>query len=296
MSSTLLANAPVSWGVDYPDDPNNPRWPVVMTEIAEAGYRFTELGPYGYYPTDPGRLSEEFASRGLKVVAGFVFQMLHEPSAADGVLGVAKSTIDLLSAVGGNRLVTIDHISEARMATAGRADLARRLDPPRFRHMVSMIDRIADMALEKGVTPVVHQHAGCYIEFQDELESVLAALDPAKVGICIDTGHMAYAGIDPVAFYEANAARTQYFHFKDIDRVVHERVLAETVPFLDAVAQKIFCPMGKGVVDWSGLASALDRHGYDGAATVEQDIDPTVSLHPIADAKASLAYLRSVGF
>jgi inosose dehydratase len=296
LSSTLLANAPVSWGVDYPDDPNNPPWPVVMTEIAEAGYRHTELGPYGYYPTDPVRLSEEFASRGLEVVAGFVFQMLHEPSKSEQVLAVAKSTIDLLSSVGGTRLVTIDHISDVRMATAGRADLAQRLDPSRFRHMVGMIDRIADMALEKGVTPVIHQHAGCYIEFQDELEAVLAALDPAKVGICIDTGHMAYAGIDPVEFYEAHAARTQYFHFKDIDRRVHERVLADTVPFLDAVAQKVFCQMGKGVVDWAGLASALKRHGYDGAATVEQDIDPTVSLHPLADAKASLAYLRSVGF
>lgn len=296
LSSTLLANAPVSWGVDYADDPKNPRWSDVMSEIAEAGYRHTELGPYGYYPTDPVRLSEEFAARGLKVVAGFVFQMLHEPSKAEHVLAVAKSTIDLLSAVGGNRLVTIDHISDERMATAGRADLAQRLDPPRFRHMIGMIDRIADMALEKGVTPVIHQHAGCYIEFQDELESVLAALDAAKVGICVDTGHMAYAGIDPVAFYEANAGRTQYFHFKDIDRAVHERVLADKVPFLDAVAQKIFCPMGQGVVDWPGLAAALSRNGYDGAATVEQDIDPTVSLHPLADAKASLAYLRSVGF
>jgi inosose dehydratase len=296
LSSIKLANAPVSWGVDYADDPKNPAWPGVMDEIAEAGYGYTELGPYGYYPTDPERLAAEFARRGLKVVAGFVFQPLHDPAEADRVLAAATSTVDLLSAVGGDRLVTIDHISGRRMATAGRADLAERLDDARFRHMVDLVDRIADMALRKGVTPVIHQHAGCYIEFEDELDRVLYALDAEKVGICVDTGHMAYAGIDPVAYYRRHAKRTKYFHFKDIDREVHHRVLAEKVSFLDAVAQKIFAPMGKGVVDWPALATAMRENGYAGAATIEQDIDPTVSLDPLADARASLAYLRSVGF
>ena len=64
--SINLANAPVSWGVDYAEDPKNPPWEKVMTEIADAGYRYTELGPYGYYPTDPARLRAEFERRGLR--------------------------------------------------------------------------------------------------------------------------------------------------------------------------------------------------------------------------------------
>lgn len=291
-----LANAPVSWGVDYADDPKNPPWARVMSEIAEAGYAHTELGPYGYYPTDPQALQAEFAKRGLTVTAGFVFQPLHDPAKAEAVMDVALRTVDLLSAVGGRYLVTIDHISEARMATAGRADLAPRLEARLRGHMVDLIGRIADMALEKGVTPVIHQHAGCYIEYEDEFEALLARLDPARVGICLDTGHMAYAGIDPIAFYGRHAARVKYFHFKDIDRAVHARVLRERIPFLTAVEQKVFCPLGRGVVDWPRLAEVLRRHGYGGAATIEQDIDPTISLHPIEDAKASLAYLRAAGF
>ena len=69
-----LANAPVSWGVDYPDAPGNPPWPRVMSEIAAAGYAYTELGPYGYYPTDPEALRAELAKRRLTIVAGFLFQ------------------------------------------------------------------------------------------------------------------------------------------------------------------------------------------------------------------------------
>jgi inosose dehydratase len=291
-----LANAPVSWGVDYADDPKNPAWPRVMDEISAAGYGYTELGPYGYYPTDPGVLRPEFDRRSLTVIAGFVFQDLHSPEKAESVLDVADRTARLLAAAGGKYLVTIDHISPERMNTAGRRELAQPIGAQRLDHLVGLIDRIADLALAHGVMPVIHQHAGCYIEFEDEIETVLDRLDPSRVGICIDTGHMAYAGIDPVAFYRRHARRVCYFHFKDIDPVVHKRVLADRIPFLTAIEQKIFCPLGKGVVDWSGLATALRETGYDGAATVEQDIDPTISLNPADDARASLAYLRSVGF
>lgn len=290
-----LANAPVSWGVDYADDPKNPPWQKVMDEIAEAGYCHTELGPYGFYPTDPTVLSKEFEKRTLSVEAGFVFQVLHDPSKAEAVLENATRTVELLAAVGGRYLVTIDHISEERMATAGRRDLAVKLDEPRLEYMIGLIDRIADIALAKGVKPVIHQHAGCYIEYEDEIETVLKRLDPERVGLCVDTGHMAYAGIDPVAFYERHANRVFYFHFKDIDRRVHERALAENIPFLAAIEQKIFCPMGSGVVDWRKLAKSLKSHGYAGAANIEQDIDPTLSFDPLGDARKSLAYLKSVG-
>ncbi len=291
-----LANAPVSWGVDYADDPKNPAWPRVMDEISIAGYRHTELGPYGYYPTDPAALKVEFDRRGLAVVAGFVFQPLHDPSKARAVLDVAERTVKLLAAAGGKYLVTIDHISPERMRTAGRRDLSVQLDATRSAHLLSMIDRLADVALAEDILPVIHQHAGCYIEFEDELEHILARLEPSRVAICVDTGHMAYAGIDPVAFYRRHADRVKYFHFKDIDPIVHRRVLAEPIPFLEAIERKVFCPLGRGVVDWAGLAAALRETGYTGAATVEQDIDPLVSLNPLDDARASLGYLRSVGF
>ena len=291
-----LSNAPVSWGVDYVDDPANPSWEKVMDEISTSGYRQTELGPYGYYPTVPEQLEAELGKRGLTIPAGFVFQRLHEPSEADKILLIAQKTVDLLSSVGGKFLVTIDHISEERMATAGQRNRAARLDRPRHRHMIDLIDRIADMALARGVTPVIHQHAGCFIEFEDELDELLHSLDSEKVGICIDTGHMVYAGIDPILYYRANATRVKYFHFKDIDPAVHARALQHSIPFLEAVKQNVFCPMGKGVVEWASLASVLKDTNYHGSANVEQDIDPEVSLSPLVDAKASRSYLESVGF
>jgi inosose dehydratase len=295
MMYVKVANAPVSWGVDYADGPNNPAWPAVMDGIRAAGYEYTELGPYGYYPTDRARLRAEFEKRGLSVTGGFIFQVLHDPAMAESVLEVTRRTVDLLSAVGGKSLVTIDHISAERMATAGRADLAVPLEASRRAHMVSLIDQIADIALAKGVTPVLHQHAGCYIEFEQEIEDLLGKLDDGRVGLCIDTGHMTYAGIDPVAFFRRHKERVKYFHFKDIEPSVHARVLAGPIPFLTAVQHKVFCPIGTGMVDWTALVAALQAADFKGAATVEQDIDPALEVNPLEDARKSRTYLRSIG-
>lgn len=291
-----LANAPVSWGVDYADDQQNPDWQTVMGEIASAGYRFTELGPYGYYPTDPERLREEFGARELTPVAGFLFQKLHDPAEEQNVLAIAEKTAKLLGLIGAQHLVVIDHISEERMRWAGNRARARPLDTGTHRYMVSLIGALSEIAQSNGIQPVLHQHAGCYIEYEDEVERLLADIPADQAGICIDTGHMAYAGIDPVRFFNTHHARVRYFHFKDIDRTVHAQVLREGIPFLEAVQNKIFCPIGKGVVDWPALAEATRTHGYDGAATIEQDIDPTISRAPLEDARDSLEYLKSLGF
>lgn len=291
-----IANSSCSWGIDYADDPKNPPWERVFDEIVEAGYRHCELGPIGYVPRQGSALRHEFDRRGLTVEAGFIFVPLHDPDAKQFVLDQTRKTLSGIASAGATKLVTIDHVSEPRMATAGNRAKAPALDRACRDHMVALIDEIADMALDKGVTPVLHQHAGTYIEYEDEFEEMLARLEAARVAICLDTGHMAWSGMDPVAMYRRHAARTTYFHFKDIDPAVHARVLREGIHFHKAIEMKIFTPLGMGVVDWPGLAQALRETGFSGAATIEQDIDPAVSFSPKENAAASLAYLKSVGF
>jgi inosose dehydratase len=267
-----------------------------MSQIAEAGFHYTELGPYGYYPSDPALLSQELNQCHLSVIAGFIFQPLHEPALEKQVLEIASQTCALLSRVGARHLVLIDHISDERMSTAGNKSKALPLDSVRLRFMIDLIRRLGHIAEGYGIVPVLHQHAGCYLEFEDEFEQVLSELDPQQVGICVDTGHMAYAGIDAVNFYERHHDRVKYFHFKDVNPTVHRRVLDNGIPFSEAVSQHIFCPLGKGVTDWSALRNALSQHRFEGYATIEQDIDPGNPSDPLSDARSSLHYLHSIGF
>src|ERR1039458_2622714 len=102
-----LGAGPVSWGVDFADDPNNPPWPEVFDGIAKA-VRWTELGPIGYLPEDPKVLQVELGNRELSVAGSFIFQPLHEPEKLDEIVDIARRTCTLIAALGGRFLVIID--------------------------------------------------------------------------------------------------------------------------------------------------------------------------------------------
>ena len=290
-----LANAPVSWGVDYEGDPANPPWPTVLDGIAEAGYRHCELGPVGYLPEEPATLNSELRDRRLRVTGSFIFDHMHDPTQRERVLTVARRACSVVAAAGGSHLVRVNHLVPERTAVAGAEAAGRRLRGAEFAEQVAGLRAVAAIARGFGLRPVLHPHAGTFVEYRDEIDAVLAAVPAAEMGLCIDTGHSAYAGVDPVALYEDHHDRCDYLHFKDIDADVHARVVAEGTDFLNAVTAGVFTPLGRGVVDFPGLRDALLRRGFDGAATVEQDVDPAVGPDPVGDAIRSLEYLRGVG-
>ena len=114
-----IANAPCSWGVDYADDINNPNWKNVFTEISKAGYKYCEIGPYGFLPDDINKTSDFLTEMKLKVVGGFIFDHLHNSSEHSRIKSKIISTCSFLKELKANFFVIIDHISQERMQTSG---------------------------------------------------------------------------------------------------------------------------------------------------------------------------------
>jgi inosose dehydratase len=172
--------------------------------------------------------------------------------------------------------------------------LLPHLDRRLYHELLTGLRQVSSIAIEHGLTPVLHPHAGSYVEFEDEIERVLADTADDGLQLCIDTGHFAYAGIEPVRFLAAHRDRTAYLHFKDIDPVVHQKVLSDGIAFFDAIPLGVFCPVGQGIVDFAALAAEL-ASGFDGPGTIEQDRDFRSTTTPLDDAKAGLDYLRGLG-
>ncbi|WP_421724988.1 TIM barrel protein [Bauldia sp.] len=291
-----IGNAPCSWGVEFADDPRNPPWQQVLDEAKAAGYHGIELGPIGYLPEDPAVLGDALQSRDLELIAGVLFQPLHDPNAWDTVLDAAHRTGRSLKAHGAEHFVIIDSIAEFRVPTAGRPDEARRLTEDEWRGMVGRLTEVSRIARDEyGLIPSIHAHtAGC-IEFRDEIDRVLDEIDEDLLKLCIDTGHCVYAGYDPVEHFRVNRDRTPYLHFKDIHEGVKADAIANRTGFYDATAQGIFCTLGDGLVDFAALKHALEELGYDGWGTVEQDCDPAAGNPVVEDASANATFLKSVG-
>jgi inosose dehydratase len=302
-----ICTAPCCWGVDDVKNPFLPPWRRVLGEAAKAGYRGIELGPYGYLPLD-GTLVQALSEHDLQIIAGTIFDDLVNPANLPELLRQTHDICALLKQLppmaqqsgqrhAGPYLVIIDWGHEARDYAAGHSDRAPRLDDARWNTMMAHIRAIADIAWHQyGIRAVIHPHAGGYIEFADELARLVDDIPDEVAGLCLDTGHLYYAGMDPVASLRTYAHRLDYLHFKDIDPVVFDQVLNERIRFFAACARGVMCPIGRGVIDYPALHSLVHELGYVGCITVEQERDPRNAGSSLDDVAASRTYLARIGF
>jgi len=292
-----IGNAPCSWGVEFAQDERNPTWQAVLKECAAAGYTGIELGPVGFMPEDPAQLADALAEHKLELIGGVVFRAFHDPDQWDDVLDGAHRTCAALKAHGAEHFVLIDSISPRRAPTAGRAAEAEQMDGDEWNAYKGRIETVAKIGRDEyGLIPEIHPHAGGFMDFEPEVERLLAEIDADLLKICIDTGHCTYAGFDPVAFMERHMDRITYVHFKNTDAKVKEKAIANRTGFYDACGQGIFCHLSEGEVDFPKVRDLLTAKGYQGWCTIEQDCDPNLDPDPLGDARINREYLQSIGF
>ncbi len=302
-----ITTAPCCWGVDDISSPDLPDWRRVLDETRTAGYGGLELGPYGYMPLEGSVSASALAERDLSIVAGTIFDDLVSPANREAVLRQAREICAFLSTLPpvpdgrGQRypapyLTVMDWGHDERDFAAGHSDRAPRLGQADWDGMIDTIREIADIASRHGVRAVIHPHAGGYLEFEDEIDRLVDDLPVEEAGLCLDTGHLWYAGLDPVATLDRLWERTDYIHFKDIDRHVYDRVMDEHIRFFEACAQGVMCRIGEGCLDYPAIRDLLNRRGYAGFVTVEQERDPCNAATSLEDVRASRAYLESIGF
>lgn len=306
--SIKISSAPCCWGVDNVKNPYLPKWERVVDEAAQAGYRGIELGPYGYIPLDVDVVGKALEQHGLNIIAGTIFDDLVAPSNLASLLQQTDDICGLITKLPrpqideGARfpvpyLVVMDWGHAERDYNAGHADRAPRLTKTEWATMISHIVAIAELARDRyGVRTVIHPHAGGYIEFADEIRQVIADIPHRVAGLCLDTGHLYYSGMDPVQWLRENADRLDYVHFKDIDLQVYRQVMDQRIAFFDACGKGVMCPIGKGCIDYQAIRQVLSEIDYHGYITIEQERDPRNSGTSLRDVTESLSYLRSAGF
>lgn len=294
VSEIALGTAPCSWGIWFGSDDRQVGWERCLDEIRDVGYKWIELGPYGYLPTDPGELRTELERRALRVSATFAMGPLDDedywPRLKSEVVGACES----LSAVGAGYLIVIDGTYSDLFS--GEMLRNPKLDEAGWAKLIEITHRVAGIASEKyGLRAVFHPHAETHVEYEDQIERFLKDTDPDLIGLCLDTGHHAYRGGEPVDFVRSHFDRIEYFHFKSVDGELREKVERERIPFARAVQLGVFCEPMHGMVDFAELASVLVDRGFSGHATVEQDMYPAPPEKPLPVAIRTYEFLRQLG-
>lgn len=259
-----LAAAPISWGVC-----EVPNWGLqlgperVLSDIRALGVIATEAGPPGFFPKDPAAARALLESCGLWLIGGFVTALLHEPARRREALASVTRQADWLALVGAEVLVLAPSTGDSGYSAA------RELPAEGWPALFEGIDRVAEIAHRRGLLLTVHPHFGTVIERRHHVERFL---DGCAHALCLDTGHIALGGADPLKVARDAGARVRHVHLKDVDGALAARVREGGLSYNDAVRAGLFRPLGEGAARIGDVLGELRRAGYGGWYVLEQDV------------------------
>ena len=290
-----LGSCPDSWGVWYADDPRQTPWERFLDELAEAGYRWLELGPYGYLPTDPARLGDEIAKRGLSVAGGTVAGVGGPHKDFDAVVEETRRVAALTTALGASNVVFVP-VPGYRDDVTGAYHEPAILDAAAWAALTRNSNELGRILLEEyGVHLRFHPHADYQVETQEQVERFLAETDPRFVSLCLDTGHLAYRRADVPGLIRKYPERVGYVHIKQMDPGIAARAANEDLAFGQAVAMGASIEPPAGEPDIPAVVEALSELDAELFVVVEQDMYPVEFDVPLPIATRTRSYLNSVG-
>jgi inosose dehydratase len=296
-----IANAPCSWGaLEFDLEGEAPDYVQVLNEIVETGYEGTELGDWGFMPTDPEKLSQEIHSRNLVLLGAFVPVFLKDPDSHQVGIEVAVRTARLLAAVEGNVpfIVLADENGRVpeRTRNAGRVTPEMGLSDAEWQVYAEGATKVAvAVRKETGLRTAFHHHCAGYVETPAEIAKLMSLTDPRVLGLVFDCGHYSFGGGDAMQGLREYGERVWHFHFKDYHPGVGKQVAENGWDYFQAVRQGVFCELGKGAVDFPSLTKELEKLEFDGWGVVEQDVLPGMGK-PKESAKRNREYIRSLGY
>jgi inosose dehydratase len=210
----------------------------------------------------------------------------------------ARLLVDIANGAGEEPfLILADDPGDAsrRIQNAGKITAADGLGKQGWESLISGVTSIASAVRDQtGLRTAFHHHCGTFVETANETARLLDATLPDLVGLCLDTGHFAYAGDDPVEVLRRYRERVWHVHFKDCDGPTVARAKAEGWDYITAIRNGIFCAIGEGAVDHAAFFADLVDGGYQGWIVVENEAPPG-RMPPLQMARNDRAFIRSLG-
>lgn len=294
-----IGNAPCSWGVlEFDLDGQAKDADQVLWEMDSAGFEGTELGDWGFMPTEPTALAALLRQHHLALVGAFVPVALANEAAHEAGVAEALKIARLIGAVNPEAFVVLADDNGSvpeRVANAGRIRPAQGLGEAQWAVFGRGAEAVARAVREQvGLRTVFHHHCAGFVETPAEVAALLAHTSPELLGLCLDMGHYAFGGGDPVEALDRHGPRCWHVHYKDFDPAVGRQAEAEGLDYFEAVRRGVFCELGQGAVDFAAITQRLERRGHDGWIVVEQDVLPGMGS-PFESARRNRAFLRGLG-
>jgi inosose dehydratase len=288
--SVRLGISPIGWSNDdLPELGGDIPFDTCLAEAREAGFDGIELGHK--FPRDPALLRPLLAHHGLRLISGWYSGRLLERSLAEELEAVEPHRA-LLAAMGCTVLVYAETSGGIAGDRTRPLSSRPRLPDGEWQDFGIRLTELADRFAERGIRLAYHHHMGTVVETADEIDRLMAATG-GSVGLLLDTGHLAFAGVDPANIAWRHRLRINHVHCKDVRSGVLARIRAADQSFLHAVLDGVFTVPGDGAIDFAAVLTALKAANYHGWLVVEAEQDPAKEP-PLVYARRGFAHLTTV--
>lgn len=284
-----LGIAPIGWtNDDMPDLGKENTFEQTVSEMALAGFRGSEVG--SHYPTDPKVLKRALDLRGLTICnqwfSSFLISRPYEETEEAFI-----RQCDFLTQVGAKCI----GVSEQSYSIQGMLDHPIQegkyvMNEREWELLVSGLNRLGQIAKDKGMVLTFHHHMGTVIQTEEEIDRFMASVDPDLVFLLFDSGHLSFAGIDPEKVLRKYVDRVRHVHLKDLRQDMVRRSRDEKWSFLKGVREGTFTVPGDGDVDFAPLFRILEEADYKGWIVVEAEQDPA-RANPLEYAMKARKYI-----
>jgi inosose dehydratase len=264
--------SPIAWSNDdLPQLGGDTPLATCLADSRDVGFLGTEMG--GKFPTTPNGLRPLLFGFGLALVGGW-----YSGTLLDTDLGAEQDRVREQLALFRDCNASMLVYGETAGTIQNRQDvpLARRrqLSDEEVQAYGHKLTRFAEFcANDFGIPLAFHHHMGTAIEDEHDIDRLMAATGPA-VGLLYDTGHLVFAGADPLRVLAHHGARVAHVHTKDVRRDVLDGLDRTTDSFLGAVLKGVFTVPGDGSIDFDPILERLAAADYEGWFIVEAEQDP----------------------
>lgn len=287
----LVGANPIIWSNDdFAELAGDVPLDTILSEMHAAGFAGSELGHA--YPRTPEELGSALTRHGLRLVSGWHSTYLASKDFSTEEISF-RAHVHLMKSLGARVAIVAEctHcIHGDRHAPLGFGiDDRVRLNAQEWSRFTSGLRHLVAVAASDDIQVVYHHHMGTVVQTEAELDQLLA--DVPGLSLLLDPGHLAFAGIDPVAVARRHANRIRHVHLKSVRPAIAERVRREGWSFCRAVTEGVFTIPGDGCVDFPAIFAVLASVNYRGWLVAEAEEDPS-KVPALPKARAAREYVR----
>ena len=275
--SVKIGVSPISWtNDDMPELGKDTTVEHCLTEGKQAGYRGFELG--GKWPKDSEILRPLFDKYSMDVVSSWFCGGLLVDSLEDEIERITPH-MNLLKDMGTEVIVYCEMDSCVHGDISSPLSKRPILDDGQWEEWTEKLSQLAKYTLSNGMKLAYHHHMGTVVQIEEEIDKLMA-MTTNDLGLVFDTGHLIYAGADPLEVYKKYSDRVMHIHCKDVRGEILNHSLDTDSSFLNSVLSGVYTVPGDGDFNFSGLFKMVGEANFSGWIVVEAEQDPA-KAHPL---------------